>query len=348
MRLTFRSASFVFERTDLIRTIERVGEYLALELSETEQSALFVFPSFEEAFKAFKKIHGRKVERLGISDWLSMSFLPNQLASVEAIKKAIVAQSRRNKSPQPVTETIDVILNSSKDINSESTNLTKQESCVPHSTSAAISKITCKYEIDAFDDDASKAFLLAKRIIGPKGSNMKKIIEECFIDRPFEYDALKLRLRGRGSGFKEGPQNKGRVKITLECNEPLHLCISAKSQIFYDRATKLIEQLLFDVCKAFDTFLLKNDYTEQRYEHTGDRRTATHILKKESSNNHRPVIIFPILKGNESNYQNRGSKENNCTGGNKRKANLSSAGNCAPAKKTKYMNQSSHYGSTYI
>ena len=74
-------------------------------------------------------------------------------------------------------------------------------------------KLTCKYEIDCFDEEASKLFLLSKRIIGPKGSNMKKIIEACFENKPFESDALKLRLRGLGSGFKEGPQNLGRLSL---------------------------------------------------------------------------------------------------------------------------------------
>ena len=43
---------------------------------------------------------------------------------------------------------------------------------------------------------------------------MKKIIEICQkkIKNPdiiFQPDFLKLRLRGRGSGFKEGPEQKG-------------------------------------------------------------------------------------------------------------------------------------------
>lgn len=40
---------------------------------------------------------------------------------------------------------------------------------------------------------------------------MKKIIEYCtkHSDRPVTNDTLKLRLRGKGSGFKEGPYNKG-------------------------------------------------------------------------------------------------------------------------------------------
>ena len=50
---------------------------------------------------------------------------------------------------------------------------------------------------------------------------MKRIINKC--KSKGEKETVKLRLRGRGSGYKEGPQNK-------ESDEPLHLCISAKNQ----------------------------------------------------------------------------------------------------------------------
>ena len=88
------------------------------------------------------------------------------------------------------------------------------------SSPANLPKLTCKYEIDCFDEEASKQFLLSKRIIGPKGSNMKKIIEACFENKPFESDALKLRLRGLGSGFKEGPQNLGRTSLKKNATSP--------------------------------------------------------------------------------------------------------------------------------
>ena len=41
---------------------------------------------------------------------------------------------------------------------------------------------------------------------------MKKIVEMCSKnnDGTNIQDAVKLRLRGRGSGYKEGPMNKGK------------------------------------------------------------------------------------------------------------------------------------------
>ena len=56
---------------------------------------------------------------------------------------------------------------------------------------------------------------------------MKGIVDYCTRDIPTNevQDCVKLRLRGVGSGFKEGPAMQ-------ESNEQLHLCVSSK---FYDK-----------------------------------------------------------------------------------------------------------------
>ena len=62
---------------------------------------------------------------------------------------------------------------------------------------------------------------------------MKKIIEVC--EKQFKYlnikggNLVKLRLRGQGSGFKEGPEKR-------ESYEPLHLCVSSKFEEVYNLA----------------------------------------------------------------------------------------------------------------
>lgn len=60
-----------------------------------------------------------------------------------------------------------------------------------------------------------KDFQVAKKIIGSKGCNMKHIIDMTLYNtqynRKTENDLIKLRLRGKGSGFKEGPAKKGRL-----------------------------------------------------------------------------------------------------------------------------------------
>ena len=53
---------------------------------------------------------------------------------------------------------------------------------------------------------------------------MKKIIQKCSLGLDSSinpYEVVKLRLRGKGSGFKEGPRQE-------ESSEPLNLCVSSK------------------------------------------------------------------------------------------------------------------------
>ena len=103
-----------------------------------------------------------------------------------------------------------------------------------------IGKYICKYEILIPNE---KDFRLAKRIIGSKGNNMKKIVDLV--------QGIKLRLRGKGSGFKEGPKNK-------ESDEPLHLCISSKNIEEMNRACLLINNLLEKIYEDYKIYCYKN------------------------------------------------------------------------------------------
>ena len=109
-------------------------------------------------------------------------------------------------------------------------------------------KYTCKYEILVPND---KDFQVARRLIGSKGCNMKKILNECKQNNNIN-DIIKLRLRGRGSGYKEGPQNK-------ESDEPLHLCISAKNQEEMKKACGLVDDLLNKIYDEYKKYCIKNN-----------------------------------------------------------------------------------------
>lgn len=79
---------------------------------------------------------------------------------------------------------------------------------------------------------------------------MKRIIEECsrgFDTRVNPYEIVKLRLRGKGSGFKEGPNQ-------VESEDPLNICISSKYKEKYDYACSEMERLLVKVYDEFKVF----------------------------------------------------------------------------------------------
>jgi hypothetical protein len=106
-----------------------------------------------------------------------------------------------------------------------------------------IGKYICKYEILIPNE---KDFRIAKRIIGSKGNNMKKIVDLV--------QGIKLRLRGKGSGFKEGPKNK-------ESEEPLHLCISSKNIEEMNKACLLINDLLQKIYEDYKIYCYKKGIT---------------------------------------------------------------------------------------
>ena len=108
-------------------------------------------------------------------------------------------------------------------------------------------KYTCKYQILIAND---KDFQIARRLIGSKGCNMKNIINECKLSEDGE--GIKLRLRGKGSGYKEGPQNK-------ESDEPLHLCISSKNVEEMKKACLLVDELLDKISKDYKDYCQKNN-----------------------------------------------------------------------------------------
>lgn len=79
---------------------------------------------------------------------------------------------------------------------------------------------------------------------------MKRIIEECsrgFDTRVNPYEIVKLRLRGKGSGFKEGPNQ-------VESEDPLNICISSKYKEKYDFACCEMDRLLVKVYDEFKVF----------------------------------------------------------------------------------------------
>ena len=102
-----------------------------------------------------------------------------------------------------------------------------------------IRKYTCRFDIQIEND---KEFHVARRIIGQKGCNMKRIVKQAGFD-------AKLRLRGRGSGFLEGSQKQ-------ESQEPLHLCVSCKEYQGYRSAVDQVDELLEVIYNEFKEYCM--------------------------------------------------------------------------------------------
>jgi len=84
-------------------------------------------------------------------------------------------------------------------------------------------------------------FQVKRRLLGPHGQHMKAIAEAS---------GVKLRLRGRGSGFLEGVEQE-------ESADPLMLCISAPDAAVYKYAVKLTRELLDGIHRDFCQFCME-------------------------------------------------------------------------------------------
>eukprot|EP00927_Polykrikos_kofoidii_P061877 TRINITY_DN56700_c0_g1_i1.p1 TRINITY_DN56700_c0_g1~~TRINITY_DN56700_c0_g1_i1.p1 ORF type:complete len:631 (+),score=127.01 TRINITY_DN56700_c0_g1_i1:40-1932(+) len=98
-----------------------------------------------------------------------------------------------------------------------------------------VRKFTCRFLIGIEND---KDFNVVRRIIGQNGAHMKRI---------FGQTEAKLRLRGKGSGYFEGANQR-------ESSEPLQLCISCTMPDGYRAAVTLAEELLEDVYAEYRVF----------------------------------------------------------------------------------------------
>jgi hypothetical protein len=67
----------------------------------------------------------------------------------------------------------------------------------------------------------------------------------------------KLRLRGRGSKFFEGPEKQ-------EAPEPLMMCVSVPNRAAYDIVTRLVREQLERVYDEYDNFRMSNGQSALR------------------------------------------------------------------------------------
>jgi len=105
-------------------------------------------------------------------------------------------------------------------------------------------KKQCQFIIGIEEDPI---FRVGRRLLGPSGSHMKAIAAKT---------GCRLRLRGKGSWFLEGPNQE-------ESSDPLMLCVSSPSEPDHAKAVQLIEELLLSVYADFRDFCVKEGWPVQ-------------------------------------------------------------------------------------
>jgi len=106
-----------------------------------------------------------------------------------------------------------------------------------NSPNAANRKFTCKVEFDIEND---KEFRVSSKVIA--------VARRIWQELPhFQQRGGKTRLRGKGSGFLEGPDQK-------EADEPLHLCISCREHNSFEEAINMAVKEIHNIQRDFVAF----------------------------------------------------------------------------------------------
>lgn len=106
---------------------------------------------------------------------------------------------------------------------------------------APIEKYQCQFIIGVEEDSN---FRVVRRVLGTGGENMKRIAEES---------GAKLRLRGRGSKFLEGPQRK-------ESDDDLMLCVSSLDVTGFETAKRAVSELINGIHQHYRAFCRKSGH----------------------------------------------------------------------------------------
>ena len=124
-----------------------------------------------------------------------------------------------------------------------------------------------------------KDFPVTKMIIGNNGMLLRNILYNNCIK--YGDKTTKIRLRGRGSGYKEGPKNE-------ESKEPMELCISSLNLISFTNCSMEIENLLQQIYYKYYAYQCKN-YMENKK----DKNINNNDNKFE---NNTPILMKKILR----------------------------------------------------
>ena len=122
-----------------------------------------------------------------------------------------------------------------------------------------------------------KNFPVRNMIIGNKGMQLRNILYNNCIK--YGDQSTKIRLRGRGSGYKEGPNKE-------ESKEPMELCISSLNLISFTNCSVEIENLLKQIYYKYYVYQC-NNYIEQ----SKDKNNNNDKLTNET-----PIVMKNILK----------------------------------------------------
>jgi len=241
-------ASPQLDSDDLKKIFSQFGEIINITLDpKTKASALILFKDMPTAFMALKSLNGQNIPSLNAKLSLKWVLDSEPISSIPLADLPPSYPSELNGgAPLFEDSKSSPVITPESNYNGMTSKYYQNSGIYDPQNSQA--KYTCRFDIQIEND---KEFQVAKKLIGAKGSNMKRIVELCCKGClcPVQ-DVIKLRLRGKGSGFKEGPNQQ-------ESSEPLHLCISSRYFDKYSQARQLAKDLILEVYEDYKKYCEK-------------------------------------------------------------------------------------------
>jgi len=238
VRVSVEGMKFQYQLTedDIQKVFRRYGKVLNVAVDEACSSATVTFQNPQEAQAAISDLDGKVLN--GLDGTLRISWVSGG-GSVAPPYTAMppfpgLGGFPQAGGPTPWSSTPAPLLPSGA---ASGVATSPGESKTMHVKGAR--KYTCRFLIGIEND---KEFQVARRLIGSKGSNMKRIVRQT---------EAKLRLRGVGSGYFEGASQK-------ESPEPLQLCVSCTSIEGYRIAVYQVKELLLRVYEEYRQFCRDN------------------------------------------------------------------------------------------
>ena len=154
-------------------------------------------------------------------------------------------------SPQSIKELNKLIIQNSKRETFDNLNNHKYHNYFENNNEKGVTnaKYICKFFIQIEKDND---FQVVKRLIGSKGINIKRIIDYCSrSNNGYISDSIKLKLKGKGSGYKERPYGR-------ESEEPLNLYVTSKYLDIYKKACNFVHELIINIYEEYKRFCERN------------------------------------------------------------------------------------------
>mmetsp|Transcript_11565 Transcript_11565/g.26245 ORF Transcript_11565/g.26245 Transcript_11565/m.26245 type:complete len:469 (-) Transcript_11565:217-1623(-) len=241
VRVTGVTFQYQLTGDDLTKVFSRYGTVASVQVLENGASAIVVYDSWEAAGAAMANLNGKVLK--GVNGTLELSYLSPprpQMPAAPAADLSMLLEQHLMPQTNPLLG-----------LDAASLSLLQYGYANPYALVPGAPdgagqrgvggvpgkprKYTCRFEVGIENDEEFQA---SRRVIQNVARPVWQQVPEC-----------KTRLRGRGSGYREGVDQE-------ESDEPLQLCVSCTDFDKYEDAVETAKKLLAKVHEEYREFIV--------------------------------------------------------------------------------------------